>query len=435
MSNNLSSNVPHLRASFKAPLDQLEQKLLDRQVQIESWFREKWRQVPTLFYSSVDLRNAGFKLAPIDTNLFPAGFNNLNPEFMPLYIQAVQATMEQICPTARQILLIPESHTGHMFYFEHLAYLQEILNKAGFTVRIGSLLEELKAPRDIQLPSGRSIRLEPLKRVDNRVVLDDFSPCVILLNNDLAGGVPAILKGLEQKIFPSVKLGWATRSKANHFHYYEQISLEFAKYLDMDPWLISPFFRYCGEVNFMTGEGQQCLVSNVEALFESIQKKYDEYGVEQPPFIVIKADAGTYGMAVMTIKQVDDLKHLNRKQRQNMSVIKGGRPVSKVIIQEGVYTFETWGEDQTVAEPVVYMVGHHVVGGFYRVHAQKGVDENLNAPGMDFHPLPFTGACNNPGHLADACANRYYAYGVIARLALLAATLELGEQTEDSAHS
>jgi oxygen-independent coproporphyrinogen-3 oxidase len=26
----------------------------------------------------VDLRNAGFKLAPVDTNLFPAGFNNLN---------------------------------------------------------------------------------------------------------------------------------------------------------------------------------------------------------------------------------------------------------------------------------------------------------------------------------------------------------------------
>ena len=30
---------------------------------------------------SVDLRNSGFKLAPVDTNLFPGGFNNLNPGF------------------------------------------------------------------------------------------------------------------------------------------------------------------------------------------------------------------------------------------------------------------------------------------------------------------------------------------------------------------
>src|ERR1700738_2751430 len=144
MSENFATNVPQVPSTLKAPLHQLEQRLLDQQVRIESWFREKWQQVPTLFYSSVDLRNAGFKLAPIDTNLFPAGFNNLNPDFMPLYIQAVQATIEQISPTAKQILLIPENHTGHMFYFEHLACLQEILSKAGFSVRIGSLLQELK---------------------------------------------------------------------------------------------------------------------------------------------------------------------------------------------------------------------------------------------------------------------------------------------------
>ncbi len=432
MHENLSVNLPHLPVSFKASLHHLEQQLLDQQLKIECWFREKWQQVPTLFYSSVDLRNAGFKLAPIDTNLFPAGFNNLNPDFMPLYIQAVQATLEQICPTAKQILLIPESHTGHIFYFEHLACLQEILNKAGFAVRIGSLLEELKAPKDIKLPSGKSIRLEPVKRVENRLSIEDFSPCLILLNNDLAGGVPPLLQGLEQLICPPAILGWATRSKANHFHHYELASSEFAKHLNIDPWLIAPSFRYCGEVNFMTGEGQQCLISNVESLFESIRKKYLEYDIQHPPFVIIKADAGTYGMAVMTIKHIDDLKHLNRKQRSSMSMIKGGRSVSKVIIQEGVYTFETWGEEHSVAEPVVYMVGHHVIGGFYRVHAEKGVDENLNAPGMNFHPLPFTGACNNPSHPVDDCANRYYAYGVIARLALLAAAMELQEQLESS---
>lgn len=417
--------VPHLTTALKAPLHELERHLLLQQVSIESWFREQWRQVPILFYSSVDLRNAGFKLAPVDTNLFPAGFNNLNPDFTPLCIQAVQAVMDQICPSGSNILIIPESHTSHIFYYEHLASLTEILTKAGFMVRIGSLLDGLTSPRDLSLPSGKTLRIEPITRRDNRLYIDDFSPCFILLNNDLAGGVPEILENLEQKICPSLLMGWNHRSKAEHFRQYEIISRNFAQQISIDPWLMTPYFRSCGEVNFMTGEGQECLIDQAEALFADIKKKYAEYKIEHPPFIVIKADAGTYGMAVMTIKDVEELRHLNRKQRQNMSTTKGGRAVSKVLLQEGIYSFETWGEEQSVAEPVVYMIGRHVVGGFYRVHAKKGIDENLNSPGMNFEPLAFVEACNNPCQPPQDCSNRFYAYGVIARLAMLAACMEL----------
>ena len=428
MPDHLSLKVPHLTTALKGPLHQLEKHLLNYQVEIESWFRAQWRCDSPIFYSSVDLRNAGFKLAPVDTNLFPAGFNNLNPDFIPLCIQAVQAVMDQICPMASQILLIPESHTSHMFYYEHLAVLQEILSKAGFVVRIGSLLEGLSAAKKIPLPSGRTVCIEPLIRKEKRVGVEDFFPSVILLNNDLASGIPRILMDVEQKIIPPLYLGWSTRSKTQHFDYYAQISEIFAKQIGIDPWLISPLFRYCGEVNFMTGEGQDCLMTNVDGLLQSIRQKYHEYGIEHAPFVVIKADAGTYGMAVMMVRHIDELKHLNRKERISMSTTKGGKAVSKVILQEGVYTFETWGEQNAVAEPVVYMIGRHVVGGFYRVHAKKGIDENLNAPGMNFEPLAFADACNNPCHPIEACNNRFYAYGVIARLALLAAMMELQHQ-------
>ena len=40
--------------------------------------------------------------------------------------------------------------------------------------------------------------------------------------------------------------------------------------------------------------------------------------------------------------------------------------------------------DDCVAEPVVYMIDRYVVGGFYRVNEARGIDENLNAPGMQF---------------------------------------------------
>lgn len=430
MTHSFSDHVPHLTTAFKGPLHQLEQHLLDHQVGIECWLREQGRALPLLFYSSVDLRNAGFKLAPVDTNLFPAGFNNLNPDFLPLCIQAAQATIEQFNSAVKDILLIPESHTHLLHYFENLASLREILVKAGYFVRIGSLLEALKTPRIVDVPSGKQIRIEPLQRRGNRLYLDDFSPDLIVLNNDLSSGTPPILVGLEQPIIPPLTLGWSTRSKTQHFFHYKNISQKFAEQFGIDPWLIAPLYRFCGEVDFLHGDGMECLVDNAWALFQDIEERYRKYGIEHPPFIIMKADAGTYGMAVMTIKHPDDLKHLNRKQRLNMSHTKGQRPVSKVLLQEGVYTFETWGKEQSVAEPVVYMIGRRVVGGFYRVHSDKGIDENLNAPGMNFQPLAFVDACNNPCHPPDSCNNRFYAYGVIARLAMLAASTELMEKLQ-----
>jgi glutamate--cysteine ligase len=113
-----------------------------------------------------------------------------------------------------------------------------------------------------------------------------------------------------------------------------------------------------------------------------------------------------------------------------MAVVKEGLEVHEVLVQEGVYSFvEVNG---AVAEPVVYMIDHFVVGGFYRVHASRGQDQSLNAPGMQFVPLAFEKPCYSPDLDDPDCPpNRFYAYGVIARLALVAAALEL-EQTEQA---
>jgi len=110
-----------------------------------------------------------------------------------------------------------------------------------------------------------------------------------------------------------------------------------------------------------------------------------------------------------------------------MAASKEGLGISRVIVQEGVYTFEN--VSGAVAEPVVYMIDRFVVGGFYRVHTARGDDENLNAPGAHFMPLAFDNACATPDSLQapDAPPNRFYAYGVIARLALLAAAREQAE--------
>jgi glutamate--cysteine ligase len=305
------------------------------------------------------------------------------------------------------------------------------LRQAGLDVRIGSINPEITVPTTIDIDGGQSILLEPVKRVKNRLVLDGFDSCAVLLNNDLSGGVPDILKGIEQNLIPPLHAGWFNRRKSNHFSAYNQVAKSFADFLGIDEWLINPYFETASGIDFHARVGEDEMAAKVEALLAKIKLKYQEYGVDQEPFLIVKADAGTYGMGIMTVKSADDVRDLNRKQRNKMAVVKEGLEVNEVIIQEGVYTFENIND--AVAEPVVYMMDHFVVGGFYRVHTGRAVDENLNAPGMHFVPLAFDTPCSTPdcADAPDSAKNRFYAYSVVARLALLAAAIELEETDPD----
>ncbi|EUJ11697.1 glutamate--cysteine ligase [Methylophilaceae bacterium 11] len=430
--------VPHLTTALNGQLLDLEKRMLAAMPQIEHWFRSQWQEYASPFYASVDLRNAGFKLAPVDTNLFPGGFNNLNPEFLSLSVQAAQVAVEKICPEARRLLIIPENHTRNTFYLRNVYELSNIMRAAGLDVRIGSISPEITAITRLETHDGHSIVLEPVVREKNRIMLkqstldgvtyEAFDSCAVLLNNDLSGGIPPILENLEQNLIPPLHAGWSTRRKSQHFAAYNRVVDEFSTLLDIDPWILNPYFDTCGEVDFHARTGEECLAQKVEELLHKIKLKYAEYGITQEPFVIVKADAGTYGMGIMTVKSPDDVRDLNRKTRNKMSVVKEGLQVSEVIIQEGVYTFESIND--AVAEPVVYMMDHFVIGGFYRVHTGRAVDENLNAPGMHFVPLAFEKSCSLPDCAGkpDAPPNRFYAYGVVARLALLAAAIELEEQ-------
>lgn len=421
--------VPHLLTANSHPIEEIERHILDHQDEIEIWFRQQFVQSPAPFYASVDLRNAGFKLAPVDTNLFPAGFNNLNPASKPLCIQAIQISLLRFCPEAKGILLIPENHTRNNFYLENVATIMEYISLAGYKCALGTLREDITSKTQINLPSGRNITLHPMTRKGDEISIEGFIPCAIVLNNDLSGGRPKILEGVSQIMVPPLDLGWTNRFKSDHFQVYDDVVNSFAELIEIDPWLINPLFTNCGAIDFMKQEGLDCLTKNTAKLLTRIQHKYNAYGITDRPYVVIKADQGTYGMGVMVAYSLEDVRQLNRKQRSRMSSIKEGGDTSEVILQEGVPTRETWGENKLTAEPVVYMIDHYVVGGFYRMHSNRSSTDNLNAPGMSFEPLAFAEACNTPDlNLSeDACPNRFYAYGVIGRLALLAAAREIVE--------
>ncbi len=428
--------VPHLITALTGPINELEQRILESMPAVERWFRLEWMEHTPPFYCSVDIRNAGFKLAPVDTNLYPGGWNNLTPEMLPLAVQAAMAAIEKICPEAKNLLVIPENNTASTFYLSNVAQLQRIFQSwPASTCGSARSTRTVKKPTTVELPTGEKVTLEPVVRSKRRLGLKNFDPCTILLNNDLTAGPPGILEDLhEQYLLPPLHAGWSVRRKSRHFQSYEEVAKRFGKMLGIDPWLINPMFNKCGEVDFeQQAPGMDRLRSNVDALLAKIRKKYKEYGINEKPFVIVKADNGSAGMGIMTVREVKDLDVIRERPRNKPPVVKTGAAITDVIIQEGVLTAERIND--AVAEPVVYMMDRYVVGGFYRVHAERGTDENLNAPGASFVPLAFAESTRlpQPGSKPGASApNRFYMYGVIGRVAMLAASYEL-EATDPEA--
>ncbi len=417
--------VPHLITALNGPINELEARILESMPATERWFRLEWMEHTPTFYASVDLRNAGFKLAPVDTNLFPGGFNHLTAQMLPQAVQAAMAAIEKICPEARNLLVIPETGARCSFYLDNLATLARIFTQAGLNVRFGTLDTAVTEPTELKIANGGSITLEPLVRRRGRLVLKGFDPCTILLNNDLSAGTPPQLMGLhEQYLLPPLHAGWTVRRKSQHFRAYEEVAKRFGKLLGMDPWLITPMFQ---GVDLHGKKGLEALQTAADAQLTKVRRKYKEYGINEKPFVIIKSDVGSYGRGVMTVRDAKDIENLAAALPENLG--------QEVIVQEGVPTHERVHE--AVAEPVVYTMDRYVVGGYYRVHAHRGIDENLNAPGASYVPLAFAESPHlpRPGEKPGASApNRFYMYGVIGRLAMLAASYEL-EATDPQAEA
>ena len=417
--------VPHLVTALTGPINELEQRILESMPVIERWFRLEWMEHTPLFYSSVDVRNAGFKLAPVDTDLHPGAWHNLTPQMLPLAVQAAMAAIEKICPEAKNLLLIPESHVRNSFYASNLAQLQRVFNMAGLNVRVGCISPDVVDTFTVPLPDGEVLTVEPVIRGKKRLGLKDFDPCTILLNNALASGVPGVLEDLhEQYLLPPLHASGSVRRKSNHLKAYEEVAKRFAKLLGMDPWLITPAHAVCTGVNLAQGQGMDVVQAQVDAVLAKTRRKYKEYGIQEKPFVVLKSDGDSGGVLPLTLRDAKDLEALAAKT---------SLPTGDVLVQEGVLTHERIND--AVAEPVVYMMDRYVVGGFYRVHAERGVEEHLNAPGAQFVPLAFAQSAHlpQPGMKPGASApNRFYMYGVMGRLAMLAASYEL-EATDPEA--
>ncbi len=418
--------------AFAAPsglppvLDQFRALFAARGDDIAQWVATRRKTLGAPFYSSVDIRHAGFKMAPVDTNLFPAGFNNLSTAARERAAERIKKRLQEYDAETQRVLIVPENHTRNIGYINNLTALRDILRAAGCEVVIGSLIATAEAPIQVINGEGEVIDEEMLVRAGSTLkTASGFTPQLIVLNNDLTAGMPDMLRGLSgaQPIVPRPAQGWHRRRKSIYFDAYDALAREFAHTFALDPWLLTTEFHKCGMVNFGEKKGLDCVAMGVEKVLHKIRTHYARYGITQEPYVYVKSDSGTYGMGIMTVRSGDEVIDINKKIRNKMNVVKDGVQSTEVIIQEGVPTADLI--DGAPAEPMVYAVDGFAVGGAYRVNAERDALNNLNATGMKF-----VGMCDekeSSGISVPDC--NFGALGLVASLASLAARREeYGEQ-------
>ncbi len=400
-------------------LDLLHKRILAKSSDLQTWFDSARSGLAFPIYSSFDLRDAGFKLAPIDANIFPAGFNNICLADRDNSQDVAKLYLESHYPNVKKVLLLSEEHTNNPYYWDNVLALKIILEGAGREVRI-AMPRELPEPLNLISASGAEVRVHSAKRVGSGVDVDGFLPDLIVSNNDFSLAYEDWSRDLETPMNPPRELGWYRRRKDRFFKVYNDLATQFCNTLELDPWILTVESEMFGDFDIDDESSREKLAEQVALTLDRLRARYREQKVEREPFAFVKNNAGTYGLGVVKVDSPEEILSWNNKTRKKMKAAKGGREVNEVLIQEGIPT-TTLADGQT-AEPVMYMIGCQLAGGFLRAHGEKAQDESLNSPGAVFKRL-----CVADLQIRIAGCPMENAYGWIARLAFLSVAKEAQE--------
>ena len=391
--------------------EQLEEFVTHNWNKINQYFDDHYSDIPVPFYNSVDIRESINKFAPVDNNLYPAGFNNICTLDFNITAERIKKEIQKLNPDSKKIALIPESHTKNLFYLDNLYSLHTLLSKYDFEVDIVSLDENLFEESDeLKLISKSGHELKIMKaRFEDDIYSKNGKYDLIVLNHDQSSPIEIAWNKIEQKVVPTPMLGWQVRTKGAHFLYYKIIADKFCEQFSINPNLLQAKFNVAENINFSTKEGLEELATSVE----SIQS---EVGSDKKIFI--KANQGTYGMGIMVVNGPEEIFSMNRKKRNKMDVGKNKIKFTSVIVQEGVDTVLT--HDGGPAEITIYLIGGKPVGGFLRANPLKDASGNLNARGMVYQKF-----CISEIHEGFDHKAKEGVYSTIARISTIAAGHEI----------
>ena len=398
------------------------QILESKREQITAWMTKKRSEVPIPIYGSVDVRDAGWKVAVVDANHFPAGFNNVSKEDEPHLAALLKNHISRLKSECKWVHLYPESHTRNAGYIENVATIQRLIILSGFRCTVGS--PELSAHGSLAGISGplQLSRVElKLENGTEELFVEGERPCLILLNNDLTEG---IVPGLSaNNVSPPPSMGWHRRRKSEHYVCLQKYVDEIAQLLEIDSWhLMANWF--VSENKCLEKETcRVALAKEVDKFIEDIRAKYESLGVEREPVVFVKNDRGTYGLGIMAVKEGKELLELSNRKMKKLMYSKGGADVENFLIQEGVPTLLTEKGGAPV-EPVVYLVDGEAASWFYRINEKKGDMDNLNSPSAEFFDS------SEVGHLYGEHAKGWHA--LVAELSMLAMGAEAIKYANES---
>lgn len=400
----------------------INKKIADNRDELDRWIRSQVEKAFIPLYTSVDLRISDYKIAPVDTNVFPAGFNNLSETFRAKATSLFRDYFNREYPSIESILIIPELHTRNTFYWENIFVLKSIVENAGYKVEVGIISDDdLPDEMEFEAASGKKVKAFRALKNNQRVTIPDLDPDLLLINNDFSEQCPKTLRDITQPVEPPVEIGWHTRRKSIHFEFYNKLSGEVAAIIGVDPWIICIDTIEEIGVDFDNPEDRERVAQVVENTLSRLKSNYQERGISQEPYLFIKSNSGTYGMAVVNVSGGDDVRGLNSEKRKRMRVSKGGNPVRDVVIQEGIPTSFKY-DSNISSEPVFYLVDSQVAGGFLRLNKSRNTLENLNSRGMEFAHID---PCDETPHIDKVDTICSPALELVARIATIAAGYEI----------
>lgn len=383
---------------------------------ITNWMTKKRSEVPIPIYGSVDIRDSGWKVAVVDANHFPAGFNNISDQDVERLSSLLREHILRQNPECKWVHLYPESHTRNQGYIENVATIKRLIENGGFRCTVGS--PELEGHGSLDGITGPLV-LEMVVVEGESLLVDGQKPDLIMLNNDLTEGM---VDGLgAHQVSPPPHMGWQRRRKSEHYACLQEYVDEIAEILNIDPWhLLADWFVSEGKCL----EKETCrkiLASEVDEFLARISARYETLGIDREPVAFIKNDSGTYGLGIMAVRSGDELLTLSNRKFKKLMYSKGGVDVENFLIQEGVPT-NIKTPDGAPVEPVVYLVDGEAASWFYRINPKKGEMENLNSPSAKFHPYSEVGTAYGEH------AHGWHA--LIAELSMLAMGAESLKQME-----
>ncbi len=359
-------------------LHNLTEILESKREEITEWMAKKRKEVPIPIYGSVDIRDCGWKVAVVDANHFPAGFNNVSKDDEEVLSNLLHDHIIRKIPTCKWVHLYPESHTRNPGYVENVSTIKRLIEKAGFRCTVGS--PELEGHGSLDGITG-PLLLDQVLITNDEISIKGEKPDLVMLNNDLTEGMVDGLSASD--VSPPPHMGWQRRRKSEHYQHLQQYIEEICEIIEVDPWhLLTDWF--VSEDKCLEKEScRRMLASEVDEFLARIAAKYDALGIDREPVAFIKNDRGTYGLGIMAVTSGDQLLTLSNRKFKKLMYSKGGVDVENFLIQEGVPTTMKTSDGASV-EPVVYLVDGEAASWFYRINNKKGEMENLNSPSARF---------------------------------------------------